>query len=133
MPAYSLLCENTAHSLSFASVFQSQCNAAVLRCQMVSGTRQGETHYWNLIYLGDECYYVDLQRALEHHTIDLTLLYEEDLLAEGYEWNREDYPECQRPVEQTEPTTEPVPTEPTVPTESTHEPVSTEEPASTES
>ena len=133
MPAYSLLCENTAHSLSLASVFQSQCNAAVLRCQMVSGTRQGETHYWNLIYLGDACYYVDLQRALEHHTIDLTLLYEEDLLAEGYEWNREDYPECHRPVEQTEPTTAPVPTEPTVPTESTQEPVSTEEPASTES
>ena len=87
---------------------------------MVSGTRQSETHYWNLIYLGDECYYVDLQRALEHHTIDLTLLYEEDLLAEGYEWNREDYPECHRPADPTEPTTEPVTAEPTeapVPTE----------------
>ena len=110
MPAYSLLCENVAHSLSLASVFQSQCNAAVLRCQTVSGTRQGVPHYWNLLYIDGACYYVDLQRSLERHTVDLTLLYEEDLLEEGYEWNLADYPSCHRPQAPTEPT-EIVPTE----------------------
>lgn len=113
MPAYSLLCENTAHSLSLASVFQAQCNTAVLRCQTVSGTRQGAPHYWNLLYVGGDCYYVDLQRSLERHTIDLTLLYEEDLLEEGYEWNREDYPACHRPQMPTEPTELPPTEEPT--------------------
>lgn len=127
MPAYSLLCENTAHSLSLASVFQSRCNAAVMRCQMVSGTRNGVNHYWNLLYLGDTCYYLDLQRSLENHSTDLVLLYEEDLLEEGYEWNREDYPECHRPVEPTQPT------EPAVPEESTVETTVTESAEPTES
>ena len=134
MPAYNLLCKNTAHSLSFASVFQSQCNSAVLRCQMISGSRQGVAHYWNLIYVDGEYYYVDLQWALEHQSKELTLLYEEDLLEEGYEWNREDYPACHRPVEPTEPlpTEEPPiqPTQSSEPTEPTEE--SSEETVGTE-
>lgn len=113
MPAYSLLCEKTAHSLSFASVFQAQCNAAMLRCQMVNGSRQGVNHYWNLLYLDGECYYVDLQRASENHYTELTLLYEEDLLAEGYHWDRDAYPACHRPIAPTDP-----PLPPTEPTES---------------
>jgi hypothetical protein len=133
MPAYSLLCENVVHGLSLASVFQAQCNAAVLRCRTVSGTRNGAPHYWNLLYIGEECYYVDLLRSLEHHSTDFVLLYEEDLLAEGYEWNRENYPACHRPVEFTqppapteEPATEAPVTESSAPVESTEESVPTE-------
>ena len=133
MPAYSLLCENVAHGLSLASVFQAQCNTAVLRCRTVSGTRNGVPHYWNLLYIGEECYYVDLLRSLERHSTDFVLLYEEDLLAEGYEWNRESYPACPRPVEFTqppapteEPATEAPVTESSAPVESTEESVPTE-------
>ncbi len=132
MPAYSLLCENTAHSLSLASVFQAQCNTAMLRCQMVSGSRQGVPHYWNLLYLDGKCYYVDLQRGLEGHKTELTLLYEEDLSAEGYEWNREEYPACHRPVEPTYPIPEPTEPESSEPTETTEQASTETAPTETE-
>lgn len=106
MPAYSLLCENVAHSLGFSSVFYAECSAANLRCRIVSGTRNGETHYWNLLYLNGAYYHVDLLRSVETGAAKLELLYDEDLLAEGYAWNAADYPAAPDP-------NGPIPTEPT--------------------
>lgn len=99
MPAYSLLHEKTAHSLSFASVFYAECTAAGLRCRIVEGTRGGMPHYWNLVSIDGLYYHVDLQRSIEAELADLQLLYDEDLLAEGYVWDSITLPSAPKPID----------------------------------
>ena len=147
MPAYRLLCDGAAHSLSFATVFRYECSSEGMDCRLVSGFKDGVSHYWNLIRLGREYYYVDLMRDMLSGGNSPELLTAAQLIEEGYVWEAGDYPatpeetdESGNPVENTEatePSTEPtqppiviptlpptiVPTEPTSePTEPTSEP-----------
>lgn len=146
MPAYDLLCEGKAHSLSFATVFRYECTKAGTECLLVSGERNGETWYWNIVCLDGVYYHIDLMRGVERHESTLTLLLQEEMRAEGYVWAEEEYPanpepeptetEEDQPTEPTE-TIEPIetteatePSESTEPTETTEE--ATEEPEPTE-
>lgn len=147
MPAYRLLCDGAAHSLSFATVFRYECSSEGMDCRLVSGFKDGVSHYWNLIRLGREYYYVDLMQDMLSGANSPELLTAAQLTEEGYVWEAGDYPatpeetdESGNPVENTEatePSTEPtqppiviptlpptiVPTEPTSePTEPTSEP-----------
>ena len=147
MPAYRLLCDGAAHSLSFATVFRYECSSEGMDCRLISGFKDGVSHYWNLIRLGREYYYVDLMRDMLSGGNSPELLTAAQLTEEGYVWEAGDYPatpeetdESGNPVENTEatePSTEPtqppiviptlpptiVPTEPTSePTEPTSEP-----------
>ena len=91
-PAYSLLCQGKAHSLSFASVFYAECVAANLDCMIVSGSRNGQEYYWNLLRIAGEYYHVDLMRSLDENEPDLRLLYSAELAKEGYVWEEALYP-----------------------------------------
>ena len=147
MPAYRLLCDGAAHSLSFATVFRYECSSEGMDCRLISGFKDGVSHYWNLIRLGREYYYVDLMRDMLSGGNSPELLTAAQLTEEGYVWEAGDYPatpeetdESGNPVENTEatePSAEPtqpsiviptlpptiVPTEPTSePTEPTSEP-----------
>lgn len=106
MPAYSLLCENVAHSLSFASVFYSECLTANLDCRIVTGTLNGTARYWNLLCLDGEYYYVDLMRSVEQEETELQLLTTKELTEAGYLWDESAYPATPEPEEQ--PPEEPV-------------------------
>lgn len=125
MPAYSLLCLGEAHSLSFAIVVQAQCRAAGVECMLVSGTRNGEPHYWNLVELDGIYYHLDLQRAIEQGETTLVLFEQTaQLSAEGYLWDPASYPSNPLPAdrEPTPPTPEPVePTDSTDVTEPSDE------------
>ena len=85
MPAYDLLSSGRAHSLSFASVFYAECTRAGLACRLVSGTRGGETHWWNLLQLEETWYAVDLMRSVEQGGDSLDLLDPAALRNEGYD------------------------------------------------
>lgn len=135
MPAYSLLCNGVAHSLSFASVFYSECLTANLDCRIVTGTLDGAVRYWNLLCIDGEYYYVDLMRSIEQEETELQLLTTKELAEAGYLWDASAYPATPEPEEQppesSEPATPPEtpPTEPptelpTEPTEDTTEPSS---------
>ena len=100
MPAYSLLCENVAHSLSFASVFYSECITANLDCRIVAGTLDGAARYWNLLCLDGDYYYVDLMRSLELEETELQLLTTKELTEAGYLWDVSAYPATPEPEEQ---------------------------------
>ncbi|MGN1306214.1 MAG: transglutaminase domain-containing protein [Faecousia sp.] len=100
MPAYSLLCENVAHSLSFASVFYSECLTANLECRIVTGTLDGAARYWNLLCLDGDYYYVDLMRSLELEETELQLLTTKELTEAGYLWDVSAYPATPEPEEQ---------------------------------
>ena len=122
MPAYSLLCQGIAHSLSFSAVFNAECGTAGLECRRMEGTLNGQTRYWNLLCIDGEYYHVDLMRAIERGETELTLLTSAELREEGYIWDESSHPATPEP----EPIDGSTPTEPDSPVEPTEPP--TEQP-----
>lgn len=117
-PAYSLLRHGVGDSKAFAVVYAAMCRQAGLECYMVTGTRNGEPWYWNIVLDGESYYHVDLLRCRDLGGFQRFT----DSQMNGYVWDYSAYPVCpgvQAPrPEQTEPTEPTEPTEMTVPTES---------------
>lgn len=86
-PAYSLLRYGVGDSKAFAMVYSIMCQNADLQCQVVSGTRNGETHYWNLIYCEDTYYHVDLLASNEAG--EFTMMLADEMT--GYVWDYSEY------------------------------------------
>lgn len=82
-PAYSLLRYGVGDSKAFAMVYSIMCQNADLSCQVVSGTRNGEAHYWNLIRFDDTDYHVDLLACSEIG--EFTVMLAEEM--SGYVWD----------------------------------------------
>lgn len=82
-PAYSLLRYGVGDSKAFAMVYSIMCQNADLSCQVISGTRNGEAHYWNLIRFDDTDYHVDLLACNEAGEF-IVMLPEE---MTGYVWD----------------------------------------------
>ena len=64
-PSYSLLRHGVGDSQAFACVYAAMCRQAGMECQIVSGTKNGESWYWNMIHYDDVYYHVDLLRCNE--------------------------------------------------------------------
>ena len=86
-PAYSLLRYGVGDSKAFAMVYSIMCQNADLKCQVVSGTRNGEAHYWNLIRYEDTDYHVDLLASNEAG--EFTLMLPDEMT--GYVWDFSQY------------------------------------------
>ena len=101
-PSYSLLCHGVGDSKAFAQVYAAMCSQVGLKCQVVSGTRDGESHFWNIIRIGDTYYHLDLLRSLR----DGSFAQRSDSEMQGYVWDYSAYPVCgvQTSTEATEPT-----------------------------
>ena len=97
-PAYHLLRHGVGDCKAFATVYAVMCRRAGLYCQVVSGTREGESWYWNVISDGSDLYYVDLLACSEQGRYDARL--QEDM--QGYVW---DYDQFQMEPEETVPET----------------------------
>lgn len=125
MPAYELLSEGIAHSLSFAAVFRAECLAAGVDCRLVTGTWDDAEHSWNLLLLDGQWYCADLMRAMQRGETELRLLTPEEAIEEGYRWDASAFPDEAAPQIEppAQPTEQPV-SEPPAPTE----PLSTEPP-----
>lgn len=100
-PAYSLLRHGVGDSKAFATVYAAMCRRAGLSCQVVSGTKDGEARFWNIICIDQVCYHVDLMASSEAGSM-ITCGDEE---MSGYVWDYSAYPACGNPTEEsTEPT-----------------------------
>ncbi len=131
-PAYSLLRHGVGNSETFAVVFAAICHQNGLECRVISGTRDGEAWYWNLLREGDQYYHVDLLRSAQSGG----MLEQTDGQMSGYVWDysrfpvAEDIPEptepADIPVDSTDPATEPA--EETVPQEAEPETTESTEP-----
>ena len=64
-PAYSLLTHGVGDSEAFATVYAAMCRQAGLECQMVSGTKDGQSWHWNIIRENGVYYHVDLLQCSE--------------------------------------------------------------------
>ena len=88
-PAYSLLIHGVGDSEAFAVVYGAMCRQAGLDCQVISGTRNGEAWYWNLIRVDDQWLHVDLLEASNQGGF----LCSENEQMEGYVWDYSAYAE----------------------------------------
>lgn len=82
-PAYSLLRYGVGDSKAFAMVYMVMCQNTDLQCQVVSGTRNGEAYYWNLIRVDDTEYHVDLLASSKAG--EFLLMLPEEM--SGYVWD----------------------------------------------
>lgn len=59
-PTYHLLRHGVGDSKAFAVVYAAMCRRAELDCQVVTGTKNGELRYWNVIFDGENYMFIDL-------------------------------------------------------------------------
>lgn len=85
-PAYSLLRHGVGDSRAFAMVYSAMCRQAGLECLTVSGTRNGESRYWNIVCDEGIYYHVDLLAGSFRELTDEQM--------EGYVWDYSAYPAC---------------------------------------
>lgn len=62
-PSYSLLIHGVGNGEAFATVYRAMCRQAGLECELISGTKNGEPWFWNLILVEDQWRHVDLLEA----------------------------------------------------------------------
>ncbi len=82
-PAYHLLRHGVGDCKAFAAVYAAMCRRAGLDCQVVTGTRAGESWYWNAIFMDGTYYYVDLLACNERGSFSARPQEEMD----GYVWD----------------------------------------------
>lgn len=92
-PSYSLLCHGVGDSKAYAVAYAAMCAQADAECLVVSGTRDGEPWFWNIIRSDGIYYHVDLLRFFHSGSFrELT-----DREMEGYVWDYSAYPACTGP------------------------------------
>ena len=89
-PSYSLLCHGVGDSRAFAQVYAAMCRQVGLSCQVVSGTRNGESRCWNIVQDGEIYYHVDLLRNMDEGGYRQR----SDAEMQGYVWDYSAYPPC---------------------------------------
>lgn len=88
-PAYSLLCHGVGDCEAFATVYAAMCRQSGLACQVITGTKNGEPWFWNLICEDGAYYHVDL---LECSALGQFVKMTRDDMA-GYVWDYSAYEE----------------------------------------
>ena len=64
-PSYSLLMYGVGDCKAFAEVYAAMCTDAGVDCRVVSGTRNGDPWYWNVLRRDGVNYHVDLLRCVQ--------------------------------------------------------------------
>ena len=118
-PSYSLLRYGVGDSKAFATVYAAMCRQAGVECLMVSGTRDGEAWFWNIVQDEDRYVHVDVLSCVRAGYFRQRT---DDEMVD-YVWDYSEYPDCagtyQPPAEQTEETAETTQEESTEATEDT--------------
>ena len=89
-PAYSLLRHGVGDSKAFATVYAAMCRRAGLSCQVVSGTKDGEARFWNIVKIDQIYYHVDL--LLSNDNGGFYKYTDEEM--PGYVWDYSAHPAC---------------------------------------
>lgn len=82
-PAYSLLHHGVGDSRAFANVYGAMCRRVGLKCQTISGTRNGEPWSWNVVRYSGKNYHVDLLACRQQGKFRMLT----DKEMEGYVWD----------------------------------------------
>ena len=99
-PSYSLLRHGVGDSKAFATVYAAMCRRAGVDCQVISGTKDGESYYWNVFCYEDIWQHIDLLECTAEG--GFSLKHPSDL--NGYVWDFSIYPMGDdEPLDQTAP------------------------------
>jgi len=99
-PSYSLLSHGVGDGRTFANVYGAMCRSAGLDCRTVTGTKNGEAWYWNLICDNGKYYHVDLLASSEAG--ELVRYTDQEMT--GYVWDYSAYPATDMPAQPVTPT-----------------------------
>ncbi|MDR1132365.1 MAG: transglutaminase domain-containing protein [Oscillospiraceae bacterium] len=91
--AYGALVEGYADSKGFAVAYSALCREAGIECLVVSGTRDGEPHSWNIIGIGDGYHHADAS-AYPLLELDSAFLLSDGQMARNSVWDTGKYPAC---------------------------------------
>lgn len=61
--AYDVLIKKRGSAFGIAATFLQLCRAKNLSCYIVNGTYQGNAHTWNMVFLNNAWYHIDLARS----------------------------------------------------------------------
>jgi hypothetical protein len=84
--AYAALVGGKSDSEGMALAFQLLCDLTGVESSVVTGSRDGASHFWNLVKTADGWLHVDAARS------DGLLLADDAMTNAGYAWNTGDYP-----------------------------------------
>ena len=87
-PSYSLLQHSVGDSKAFAVVYAALCRQVGMECMIVSGTRDGESWFWNMVCDDGTYYHVDLLRCSDQGSFNQMT----DGEMKGYVWDYTAYP-----------------------------------------
>ena len=87
-PSYSLLIHGVGDAKAFATAYAAMCRRAGLECRTVSGTRDGEAWFWNLILMDETYVHLDLLRSNQNGAFRTYT----DEQMNGYVWDYSAYP-----------------------------------------
>lgn len=88
---YHALVEGTANSEGVAMAYELLCDRMGIECQIVRGSKGGQTHCWNLVTIEEQNWHLDVTAEEGKYRF---LRSDEELADQGYQWEREDYPTC---------------------------------------
>ena len=71
-------------------VYAAMCRMAGLECMIVSGTRDGVSHYWNIVFYEGAYHHLDLLRCADE--TGFAAQWDREMV--GYVWDYSAYPEC---------------------------------------
>jgi hypothetical protein len=86
-PAYSLLCHGVGDYRTFATIYAAMCRRSGLECYVVTGTKNAEPWFWNIVCIDGMYYHADLLSS-----DNLQLLGDSEM--DGYVWAYSAYPAC---------------------------------------
>ena len=89
-PAYSALCEGIADPRGLAMGLTLICQKAGVECWTVSGLRDGEPYFWNIIGDDGDYRHVDLAQSLQNGSLRRMTDWEMN----RYYWATAEYPAC---------------------------------------
>ena len=95
-PSYSLLRYGVGDSRAFATVYAAMCNQAGVECLIVSGTRNGEAWFWNIVKDAGRYSHVDIVRCVQSGYFRER----SDDEMSGYVWDYSEYPVCEGQYEE---------------------------------
>jgi hypothetical protein len=85
-----------ANSEGTALAFQTLCDVAGISCELVQGTMDGTSHWWNIVTTKEGSYHVDVSQQQGE---DAFLRYDEDM-TQHYSWDRQAHTSCLPPEEE---------------------------------
>ena len=97
---YGAIMENHASSYGYAQAYILLLEQAGIRCRLMEGQKNGLLHYWCLVFLDDDPYYVDPSLASEENGNQWFLLGSRELEMFNYTFlGEEEFPRAELPLD----------------------------------